>query len=144
MVESEWGAGMSEYGFIDNGDCCHLYVIEAVGQAKLVKIGISSSPWGRISSIQTSCPFELRMAKVFTLPTRRIARDVELAVHEAFGDVRLRGEWFAVSADNAIFCVSEDIEGYFNANQAWSEEERAAKLKWCDVNPGYMEEFCCP
>jgi hypothetical protein len=93
---------------------CHVYLLAAVKNGKAIapiKIGISDQPHGRLSTIQTSCPFEVCMVHSFCLPNRTYALDVERAVHKAFSDYRQRGEWFDVEPENALFVMCEDITG---------------------------------
>lgn len=60
------------------------------------KIGISNNPEYREHTLQSEKPtIELLAAKAF--PSRRIAEAIESALHKAFGENRLRGEWFKLS-----------------------------------------------
>ena len=57
------------------------------------KIGISNNPEYREHTLQSEKPtIELLAAKQF--PSRIIASAIESALHSAFGEKRLRGEWF--------------------------------------------------
>jgi hypothetical protein len=57
------------------------------------KIGISNNPEYREKTLQSEKPtIELLAAKPF--PSRIIAEAIESALHKAYGDKRLRGEWF--------------------------------------------------
>ena len=60
------------------------------------KIGISNKPEYRERTLQSEKPtIALLCAKEF--PTRIIAEAIESALHKAFEDKRLRGEWFDLS-----------------------------------------------
>ena len=57
------------------------------------KIGISNNPRYRERTLQSEKPtIELLKAKQY--PTRLIAESIEAALHKAYADKRLRGEWF--------------------------------------------------
>ena len=57
------------------------------------KIGISNRPSYREKTLQSEKPsIELLAAKPF--PSRIIAEAIEQALHKAYGEKRLRGEWF--------------------------------------------------
>ena len=57
------------------------------------KIGISNHPEYREGTLQSEKPtIELVCAKRY--PSRVIASAIESALHTAFGEKRLRGEWF--------------------------------------------------
>lgn len=66
-----------------------LYFIEAIG-TDFVKVGIcTGDPYARLSSLQTGCPFELRV-----LAHRPGTHREEAAVHALLESSRVRGEWF--------------------------------------------------
>ncbi|MBE0393647.1 hypothetical protein BJQ96_03519 [Flavobacterium sp. PL0002] len=57
------------------------------------KIGISNSPKYREFTLQSEKPtIELLASKKFI--NRKIAKSFENALHSAYSDKRLRGEWF--------------------------------------------------
>lgn len=65
-----------------------VYFIQ-VGDAGLVKIGVSSNPLVRLASLQTSHSDELRL--IGTMPGKR---SKERELHDRFASLRVRGEWF--------------------------------------------------
>jgi hypothetical protein len=66
-----------------------------------VKIGISNRPEYRERTLQSEKPtIELLCAKQY--PSRTIAEAIEGALHKAFGEKRLRGEWFNLSDQDVI------------------------------------------
>lgn len=86
---------------------CDVYVITS---AEAVKIGISNNGARRVSDLQIGVGAEeLRVHKTWTLPNAKTARQVEKAAHTALKDKRIRGEWFAVSPDQAAACVAAII-----------------------------------
>lgn len=87
-------------------DDCYVYVI---GRPEgPVKVGISSSPYARLSTIQTSCPFAIDLAYVFQCPDRDIARHIERSFHETRREKCLHGEWFNYAPREAIavLCIA--------------------------------------
>ena len=63
------------------------------------KIGISNNPRYREHTLQSDKPtIELLCCKEF--PTRKIAESIETALHNAFSEKRIRGEWFNLSKDD--------------------------------------------
>ena len=57
------------------------------------KIGISNNPRYREHTLQSDKPtIELLCAKEY--PSRIIAESIEAALHKAYANKRIRGEWF--------------------------------------------------
>ena len=68
------------------------------------KIGISNRPEYRERTLQSEKPtIALLCAKEF--PTRIIAEAIESALHKAYEDKRLRGEWFALDEKDVLDIV---------------------------------------
>lgn len=85
----------------------YLYVVaDEINQ--VCKIGISESPKKRLQTLQTGYPTPLKM--IFSVDLKN-ARTVELMIHKALDDFRLRGEWFYLDAYYLIdwenLCVEE-------------------------------------
>lgn len=103
-------AALQEYGFCwpqrtiktDCGevlqyaeDGCFVYLMADTSNG-FFKIGISNNPQYREHTLQSEKPtIELLASKLY--PSRTIAEAIEFALHKAFGDKRLRGEWFELS-----------------------------------------------
>ena len=84
----------------------YVYVIKS--DAGPIKIGISSNPDNRLKSLQGSCPHAL--ALVFTKVVHRsIAESIEKQAHDSLAGNRMRGEWFNVTAEDAIYVVNMAI-----------------------------------
>ena len=65
------------------------------------KIGISNNPEYRERTLQSEKPtIEKICAKEY--PNRTIAGAIESALHKAYDSKRLRGEWFALDANDVI------------------------------------------
>lgn len=76
-------------------DICYVYLMTDTTNG-FYKIGISNNPKYREGTLQAEKPtIELLTAKPF--PSRVIAEAIEQALHKAFGEKRLRGEWFELT-----------------------------------------------
>lgn len=75
---------------------------EDSGRAGYVKFGMSKNITARLSSLRTSSPIPVRyIATVDTGYLREKARTVERALHIAFRDRNVRGEWFSFDFQSA-------------------------------------------
>lgn len=61
-------------------------------EANAVKIGSSVDPWGRLPELQMGCPLPITIEAIIAG-----GMEEEFAYHRRFDDVRIRGEWFAIS-----------------------------------------------
>jgi hypothetical protein len=78
----------------------YLYVISAIFDGAPVapcKIGITRNPVSRLCSIQTGSHQKLEIIALLPIPGRATVQALEHALHDAFADSRLSGEWFSVS-----------------------------------------------
>lgn len=88
---------------------CYLYVIgvrDGDGFKAPCKVGISSSPRGRLASLNTGSPFPLGLVGALRLPARDIAEFCERGFHETQAASRLNGEWFDMEPGKALFLVT--------------------------------------
>ena len=86
-------------------DTCYVYLMYDSSNG-YYKIGISNQPEYRERTLQSEKPtIEKICAKEY--PNRTIASAIESALHKAYESKRLRGEWFALDADdvNAIIAT---------------------------------------
>jgi DNA-binding CsgD family transcriptional regulator len=74
----------------------YVYVMEAVGQPGLIKVGYTREPESRLAAIQLCCPVELRLVSASPCRSRPHALTVERAVHAYLADLRTISEWFRV------------------------------------------------
>ena len=85
---------------------CYVYIIECNSPCyKPVKIGIAKNPESRIETLQTGCPFDLRLITKIERPSRKAAHDLESFIHDKFKKYRMNGEWFKLrdkSINNAL------------------------------------------
>ena len=84
---------------------CFVYLMKDESNG-YYKIGISSKPEYRERTLQSEKPtIVLLGAKEF--PIRTIAEAIESALHKAYGEKRIRGEWFALNEKDVcdILCA---------------------------------------
>ena len=68
------------------------------------KIGISNTPEYREKTLQSEKPsIEMLTCKKF--PTRKIAEVIESALHTAYSQQRLRGEWFDLNEEDVAAII---------------------------------------
>jgi hypothetical protein len=83
-----------------------IYVISATDSERpLCKIGIASSPEKRLQQLSTSSPHALRLELAMYSAQ---ANAVEKAAHSHFYRDRRNGEWFAITARQAISYLTSD------------------------------------
>lgn len=80
-----------------------VYVVR--GGFRHIKIGISSDVQRRLGSIQTGCPFPVKLLGQWRTPH---ARKVEKAAHKALMKYRTTGEWFNI-AENVGMAVVDTL-----------------------------------
>lgn len=71
---------------------CFVYIMKDESNG-FYKIGISNKPEYRERTLQSEKP-TIVLLKSKEFPTRTIAEAIESALHKAYGEKRLRGEWF--------------------------------------------------
>lgn len=72
-----------------------------------VKVGVSTSPWGRVAALQTGCPFKLELVCCFRLSMRKHAFDIERGFGEEHARERISSEWFDMDPVEAIRGIME-------------------------------------
>lgn len=93
----------TEFGF--NG--CYVYLMQDTTNG-YYKIGISNTPEYREKTLQSEKPtIELLASKKY--PTRKIAEAIESALHTAYSQQRLRGEWFKLD-DVDVAAIIETLK----------------------------------
>lgn len=92
----------------DDKNAKFVYVISCIDSDEpLCKIGIASSPESRLRQLSTSSPHELRLEMTRWSDD---ARAVESAAHSRFSGDRRNGEWFSVTASQAISAINSIAE----------------------------------
>jgi hypothetical protein len=72
------------------------------------KIGISNNPDYRERTLQSEKP-TIEMIACKKYPTRKIAASIESALHTAYSQQRLRGEWFNLT-DADVAAIIETLK----------------------------------
>ena len=73
------------------------------------KIGVSATPERRRAHLQTERKTKLTLVATYQSPTGR-GWAIESKAHALLSDCRLSGEWFAVTADQAMETVQRALE----------------------------------
>lgn len=92
-----------------------VYVIclkKAGKQVGPVKVGISATPYDRMSALQTGHYDELSMMFCFSMPDSASARRIERGFHEVYKLRRLKGEWFDMEPLTAVVNLCHAIETF--------------------------------
>jgi hypothetical protein len=87
----------------------YLYVIAA--DKRTIKVGVAGRPLQRLADLQVANPRKLLLVATFKVAGKRVAYGHEAEVHHRLAAWRLEGEWFAVTADEAIAVVTAVISG---------------------------------
>lgn len=86
---------------------CYVYLMKDTSNG-YHKIGISNTPEYRERTLQSEKPtIEMIACKKF--PTRKIAESIESALHTAYSQQRLRGEWFNLN-DADVAAIIESLK----------------------------------
>lgn len=89
-----------------NFNWCYVYLMKDTSNG-YHKIGISNTPEYRERTLQSEKPtIEMLACKKF--PTRKIAESIESALHTAYSQQRLRGEWFNLT-DADVAAIIETL-----------------------------------
>jgi hypothetical protein len=67
-----------------------------------VKIGVTTSVDGRLSSIKTGCPFPIKVWFLYPCFDRDEAIRKEKMLHDDLAQFRLEGEWFDLEVEETI------------------------------------------
>lgn len=88
-------------------DWCYVYLMKDVSN-NYYKIGMSKTPEYRERTLQSEKP-TIEMICNKRLPARKIAEAFEKALHTAFAEKRIRGEWFKLD-DNDVMLLIETFK----------------------------------
>lgn len=78
--------------------------IYVIGTDNVQKIGFSSNVEQRLRILQTGNSEALRINHKVEVPDSQ-ARLVEKTIHKEYGYLRIKGEWFKMSPDQAKLCI---------------------------------------
>lgn len=82
-----------------------LYVVRH--EHGFIKIGLSNDPWSRVSSLQTSSPYDLEL---WLVVSAIFAQDVEKRLHREFSEFHIRGEWFDITENRLLEFLTAEVE----------------------------------
>lgn len=88
-----------------------LYVICESENASSVKIGVSANPDRRVKQLQTGHEAKLSVFHRETVDSKK-AKPLETLVHRALAHKKIRGEWFALSPQDAALEIKHAIIRY--------------------------------
>lgn len=80
-----------------------LYIIASSSEGP-VKLGFSADPQKRLKQLQTGSALVLSLHHVEEVDSARV-KIAERALHKLLGHKRLKGEWFNLSVEEAVFEV---------------------------------------
>jgi hypothetical protein len=93
------------------------------------KIGIAQDVESRLAQLQTGSPYDLEVVQCYEFQN---AQTVEGALHQKFGSVRMRGEWFRLGdnhlAEFGQICAMLGGTAYAPNNISADEVEEADEL----------------
>jgi hypothetical protein len=90
---------------------CYIYII-AIQGVDVRKIGISEAPSARLAQLSTASPFDMKIERLYSFPSRREACAVESIFHQRYSEYRARGEWFQLSYGSAQDCLNIEVAEY--------------------------------
>jgi hypothetical protein len=90
-----------------------LYILQN-GNTDQYKIGITNNLNKRLQQLQTGCPFELKVIKIWTHYNRKVIEKYERVLHRYFTKcgcrIRENGEWFILRVpDINYLCKPQSV-----------------------------------
>lgn len=90
-----------------------LYILQN-GNTNQYKIGITNNLNKRLQQLQTGCPFELKVVKIWTHYNRKVIEKYERVLHKYFTKcgcrIRENGEWFTLRVpDINYLCKPQNV-----------------------------------
>lgn len=77
-----------------------------------IKVGITGSVAGRLSSIQTGNPNDLSVIFQFRVPNHAVARAIEREFWEINGQSSMKGEWYNMRPGDAALSMCAVLQSY--------------------------------
>lgn len=102
---------------------CFLYVM--TDEMGFFKIGISSDPEARLSSIQTGNPRNLLLVATWRADNELSAKRMEKRLHLGAGRHRTKGEWFFSRSHEAVLVYASRVIG-----RNPGEDKAPSRLPW--------------
>ncbi|KKM66332.1 hypothetical protein LCGC14_1482270 [marine sediment metagenome] len=106
LTLSHWESGGQ---IMSEKEKMYLYVMHAEKEA-LIKIGITNDPHKRLLTIQSACPYHLKLLHEFEINKYKA---IENRFHLHFRHTHMRGEWFRATPymlEHFNNCVAKDGE----------------------------------
>ena len=129
-------------------DNCYVYLISAdavfgVDESKsgIVKVGISSNPHGRLSGIQTSTPFKIRLVGCWRMISRTDALWVEKRFHWRQRRQRIHGEWFKFDIAPAEWHVAMTVVEWYVEHAVGNFGGSVEFLKFAGMQEKTAQEY---
>ena len=90
-----------------------LYILQN-GNTDQYKIGVTNNLNKRLQQLQTGCPFELKVVKIWTHYNRKVIEKYERVLHRYFTKcgcrIRENGEWFILRVpDINYLCKPQSV-----------------------------------
>lgn len=90
-----------------------MYIVQCCDDNGYVKIGVTrDEPLKRVNQLQTGNPYDLRLVASFAV--NGALSEVESCIHQQLGRFRLRGEWFSITASQAIQFITTSLSLFDN------------------------------
>ena len=87
-----------------------VYLIKCINKDGFIKIGVARNVQSRLETMQTGCPYELKILASIKCMSKGQAYGIERSLHYLFGRDRVRGEWFRkVSMKKAHEALGKEI-----------------------------------
>ncbi len=101
----------------------------SVGNTRPIKVGITDDPLRRLGDFQVAHYHTVDFLRVWWLPGKLIAARIKSAFKYNFIEEHIRGEWFDVTADDAIVFVHDTVKrlGTWGISQAEIEDRM---MRW--------------
>jgi hypothetical protein len=136
----------------------YVYFIKTDATPVMIKIGKARNPDDRMATLQTGCPYELKLIGTILCKSDMHAEACEKRLHREFKLERRRGEWFCYSDAMARIVatiigrpfdetalsrpqMSNQKNGSLNRKQRWAEYERHRALQAVGAMKALDEEF---
>lgn len=129
----------------------HVYCVIAQCDPPLMKIGKASDVEQRIATLQTGCPFDLKLEASIKCQSEQHAFAVEQAAHEYLAASRKRGEWFITAHQKPTALIQflksvadgtntlDSIKDQVKSNKRERKREQRKRLK--DTNREFLRQF---
>lgn len=116
---------------------CSVYIFgySDLKHGHVVKIGIARDVFARLNTVQTHNHNTVIPHFHFDLPSRRDAFNIEQRFHTRFADQRIRGEWFALDDNEALYFLTMQVVRFLST-RFFGEELRRQR---CDT--GLIKAF---